>query len=132
MHVIQGRGDPAANHGLEIPGGYKRAGRPEAGQDSESAVCGYTRACAPRTGTGAKRWRHTDDDRGARSHAPVGPDRTCEEHSHLVMTDWLTKEQRSRNMSAIRSQGTAPEERLKHALRLNFPRRRIMQRPASL
>jgi DNA mismatch endonuclease (patch repair protein) len=48
------------------------------------------------------------------------------------MTDWLTKEQRSRNMSAIRSQGTAPEERLKHALRLRFPRRRIMQRPASL
>lgn len=48
------------------------------------------------------------------------------------MTDWLTKEQRSRNMSAIRSQGSKPEKLLGQALRAKFPRRWIIQRPASL
>ena len=45
------------------------------------------------------------------------------------MPDWLTKEQRSRNMAAIRSQGTKPEARLGLALRSAFPRRKIVERP---
>src|SRR5206468_3977576 len=38
---------------------------------------------------------------------------------------WLTPEQRSRNMAAIRSSGTKPEAVLAAALREAFPRRRI-------
>ena len=45
------------------------------------------------------------------------------------MADWLTREQRSRNMAAIRSSGTSPERRLGTALRLLFPRRRLVQQP---
>jgi DNA mismatch endonuclease (patch repair protein) len=45
------------------------------------------------------------------------------------MTDWLTIEQRSRNMSAIRSSGTLPERRLAAALRFLFPRRRVVHHP---
>jgi hypothetical protein len=40
------------------------------------------------------------------------------------MADWLTAEQRSRNMAAIRSSGTSPERRLGVALRTLFPSRR--------
>jgi DNA mismatch endonuclease (patch repair protein) len=43
------------------------------------------------------------------------------------MGDWLTAEQRSRNMSAIRARGTKPEERLYALAREYFPRRRIAQ-----
>jgi DNA mismatch endonuclease (patch repair protein) len=45
------------------------------------------------------------------------------------MTDWLTKEQRSRNMAAIRSSGTNPEKRLGLLLKLLLPSRRIVVRP---
>ena len=45
------------------------------------------------------------------------------------MADWLTAEQRSRNMAAIRSKGTKPEERLGVLLRTMFPRRKIVQHP---
>jgi len=45
------------------------------------------------------------------------------------VTDWLTKEQRSRNMAAIRSAGTTPEKRLAALLKILFPRRRIAVRP---
>lgn len=48
------------------------------------------------------------------------------------MADWLTPEQRSRNMAAIRSSGTSPEERLGASLRLRFPRRKIIERPRDL
>jgi DNA mismatch endonuclease (patch repair protein) len=46
------------------------------------------------------------------------------------MGDWLTPEQRSRNMSAIRSSGTAPELALRAAIREAFPRRKVVERPA--
>lgn len=45
------------------------------------------------------------------------------------MTDWLTKEQRSRNMAAIRSKGTKPEEKLGTLLHNMFPRRKIVPHP---
>lgn len=45
------------------------------------------------------------------------------------MADWLTSEQRSRNMSAIRSSGTEPERRLLSAIHEAFPRRKIVERP---
>lgn len=45
------------------------------------------------------------------------------------MADWLTKDQRSRNMAAIRSKGTKPEERLHTLLRQMFPRRKIVEHP---
>jgi len=48
------------------------------------------------------------------------------------MTDWLTREQRARNMAAIRSAGTSPERRLAIALKSLFPRRRIIERPRDL
>jgi DNA mismatch endonuclease, patch repair protein len=41
------------------------------------------------------------------------------------MGDWLTPEQRRRNMAAIHSRGTNPEARLLSALRGVFPGRRI-------
>lgn len=41
------------------------------------------------------------------------------------MGDWLTPEQRRRNMAAIRSRGTAQEIRLHAVLREVFPHRRI-------
>lgn len=40
------------------------------------------------------------------------------------MSDWLTAEQRSRNMAAIRSKATQPESLLIQLLRDLFPRRR--------
>lgn len=48
------------------------------------------------------------------------------------MADWLTREQRSRNMSAIRSKGTKPEERLGLLLAEMFPRRKIVPHPDGL
>ncbi|MFZ0169307.1 MAG: very short patch repair endonuclease [Candidatus Dormiibacterota bacterium] len=45
------------------------------------------------------------------------------------MPDWLTPEQRSRNMSAIRSSGTSPERRLRKILKSLFPRRLLRERP---
>lgn len=48
------------------------------------------------------------------------------------MPDWLTKEQRSRNMSAIRSGGTKPERVLGELLRQTYPRRKIVERPTHL
>ena len=48
------------------------------------------------------------------------------------MPDWLTAEQRSRNMAAIRSSGTSPEARLLAALKVTFPRRKIIERPREL
>lgn len=45
------------------------------------------------------------------------------------MADWLTKEQRSRNMAAIRSKGTKPEERLGALLKGMFPRRKVVPHP---
>ena len=48
------------------------------------------------------------------------------------MADWLTQEQRSRNMVAIRSKGTKPEERLHDLLRVMFPRRKIVSHPEDL
>lgn len=46
------------------------------------------------------------------------------------MADWLSPEQRSRNMSAIRSSGTKPEVALGRAIREAFPRRRIVRAAA--
>ena len=46
------------------------------------------------------------------------------------MADWLTVEQRSRNMAAIRSSGTKPEAKLGLLLRAMFPRRKIADHPA--
>ncbi|HVL90279.1 MAG TPA: DNA mismatch endonuclease Vsr [Actinomycetota bacterium] len=43
------------------------------------------------------------------------------------MSDWLTPEQRQRNMSAIRSKGTRPELALAELLQELFPRRKIIQ-----
>jgi DNA mismatch endonuclease (patch repair protein) len=43
------------------------------------------------------------------------------------MVDSLTPEQRTANMAAIRSSGTAPEQRLEQILRRTFPRRRLIQ-----
>jgi len=48
------------------------------------------------------------------------------------MADWLTREQRARNMAAIRSSGTTPERRLGVALKTLFPRRRIVERSPKL
>jgi DNA mismatch endonuclease (patch repair protein) len=48
------------------------------------------------------------------------------------MADWLTPEQRSRNMAAIRSAGTSAERRLAAVLRTLFPRRRIIERTKDL
>jgi DNA mismatch endonuclease (patch repair protein) len=45
------------------------------------------------------------------------------------MADWLSKEQRTRNMSAIRSSGTATERRLGELLREVFPRRKLVDYP---
>ncbi len=45
------------------------------------------------------------------------------------MADWLTKEQRSRNMSAIRSSGTVTERRLGEVIRDAFPRRKVVEHP---
>ncbi|MGA7087463.1 MAG: very short patch repair endonuclease [Candidatus Dormiibacterota bacterium] len=45
------------------------------------------------------------------------------------MPDWLTPEQRSRNMAAIRSSGTMPETQLRAVLRAAFPRRHLRERP---
>jgi DNA mismatch endonuclease (patch repair protein) len=44
----------------------------------------------------------------------------------FVVADWMTHEQRTRNMTAIRSQGSAIERRLEGELRAAFPRRRLM------
>lgn len=46
------------------------------------------------------------------------------------MGDRLTPEQRSRNMSAIRSSGTKPEVALEAAIRGALPRRRVQRAPA--
>ena len=46
------------------------------------------------------------------------------------MTDWLTPEQRTKNMSAIRSSGTSPEARLGRALGELFPRNRVVMHDA--
>jgi DNA mismatch endonuclease, patch repair protein len=46
------------------------------------------------------------------------------------MVDWLTPEQRSRNMAAIRSVRTKPEERLALLLAAMLPRRRVVQHAA--
>jgi len=46
------------------------------------------------------------------------------------MADRLTREQRSFNMSRIRSSGTAPERRLLELLRSLFPGEEIAERPA--
>jgi DNA mismatch endonuclease (patch repair protein) len=43
--------------------------------------------------------------------------------------DWLTPDQRRRNMTAIRSSGTKPELTLGAALRQLFPRRLILVQP---
>ncbi len=48
------------------------------------------------------------------------------------MPDWLTAEQRSRNMAAIRPSGTSPEARLSAALKLTFSRRKIVERALEL
>jgi DNA mismatch endonuclease (patch repair protein) len=48
------------------------------------------------------------------------------------MADWLTPEQRNRNMAAIRSSGTSPEKRLGVALRVAFPRRHIVRNASQL
>lgn len=48
------------------------------------------------------------------------------------MPDWLTREQRSRNMAAIRSRGTSPERLLGELLRAEFPRRKVVTHPSSL
>ncbi|MGH9198925.1 MAG: very short patch repair endonuclease [Acidimicrobiia bacterium] len=48
------------------------------------------------------------------------------------MADWLTKQQRSFNMSSIRSRGTKPELLLGVLLRDMFPRRKIVSHPESL
>lgn len=45
------------------------------------------------------------------------------------MGDWLTKDQRSRNMAAIRSKGTKPEVRLGSLLREVLPRHKIVEHP---
>ena len=45
------------------------------------------------------------------------------------MADWLTPEQRHRNMVAIRSSGTSIELRLRQALRGAFPGRQIRDHP---
>lgn len=45
------------------------------------------------------------------------------------MGDWLTPDQRHRNMSSIRARGTTPELRLLAALRVVFPRRRVQAHP---
>jgi DNA mismatch endonuclease (patch repair protein) len=45
------------------------------------------------------------------------------------MADWLTPEQRSRNMAAIKSTGTSPELRLGEALRELFPHRHLYAHP---
>lgn len=45
------------------------------------------------------------------------------------MADWMTSEQRSRNMSAIRSKGTSPERRLREVLRDELPRRKVVEHP---
>jgi DNA mismatch endonuclease (patch repair protein) len=42
------------------------------------------------------------------------------------MADWLSPEQRSRNMAAITSSGTATERRLEAVLRATFPRRKLI------
>ena len=44
------------------------------------------------------------------------------------MVDWLTAEQRTRNMTAIKSSGTAAERRLAELLREVFPRRKVIER----
>jgi DNA mismatch endonuclease (patch repair protein) len=48
------------------------------------------------------------------------------------MPDWLTREQRSRNMSAIRSSGTKPEQRLGVLIKEVFPRRRVVEQATDL
>jgi DNA mismatch endonuclease (patch repair protein) len=48
------------------------------------------------------------------------------------MTDWLTPEQRKKNMAAIRSSGTSPEARLGRALGELFPRHRVVMHDAEL
>jgi len=45
------------------------------------------------------------------------------------VADWLTHEQRSRNMSAIRSRGSKPEIALGVLLHELLPRRRIVEHP---
>lgn len=45
------------------------------------------------------------------------------------MTDWLTPEQRKRNMTAIKSSGTAAERRLEALVADAFPRRKVIARP---
>lgn len=42
------------------------------------------------------------------------------------MADWLSPDQRSRNMSAIKSRGTKPEAQLVAMLHSMFPRRRLL------
>lgn len=44
------------------------------------------------------------------------------------MGDWLSPEQRSRNMSAIRASGTKPEVALGRAIKTALPRRRIVSK----
>ncbi|MHB8513516.1 MAG: DNA mismatch endonuclease Vsr [Actinomycetota bacterium] len=48
------------------------------------------------------------------------------------MADCLTKEQRSRNMSAIRSTGSQPEQKVAVLLQKVFPRRRIVHAPSRI
>lgn len=48
------------------------------------------------------------------------------------MVDRLTKEQRSRNMSRIRSKGTQPERRLFNLLHELFPSKTIIEHPKEL
>lgn len=48
------------------------------------------------------------------------------------MADWLTKEQRSFNMSSIRSKGTGPEMRLGSLLHEMLPRRKVILHPDDL
>lgn len=46
-----------------------------------------------------------------------------------LMADWLTAEQRSRNMAAIRSRGTKPELMMAEMLASLFPRRKVIEHP---
>jgi DNA mismatch endonuclease (patch repair protein) len=48
------------------------------------------------------------------------------------VADWLTQEQRTKNMSAIRSHGTKPEKKLAELLLVRFPGRTILERPTEL
>jgi DNA mismatch endonuclease (patch repair protein) len=51
---------------------------------------------------------------------------------NVIMPDKHTPEQRSANMSRIRSTGTAPERQLGELLRLMFPDQELVQHPKEL